>query len=64
MKLSAVLLIVALSAACALGCTIILKLRLPRPRTSKFAIATFIENNINFGTNGGLYAELIRNGAF
>lgn len=35
-----------------------------KTKDSKFAIATFVENNINFATDGGLYAELIRNRAF
>ncbi|GAC93923.1 hypothetical protein PHSY_001491 [Pseudozyma hubeiensis SY62] len=33
-------------------------------RQSKFAISAFIETNINSGTDGGLYAEIIRNRAF
>ncbi|KAI3484636.1 hypothetical protein L1887_52155 [Cichorium endivia] len=33
-------------------------------RQSKFALAAFIETNINSGTDGGLYAETIRNRAF
>lgn len=31
---------------------------------SHFGLAVFIENNINYGTDGGIYAELIRNRAF
>lgn len=31
---------------------------------SKFGISTFIENGINFATDGGMYAELIRDRAF
>ncbi|SAM74796.1 related to Alpha-L-arabinofuranosidase I precursor [Ustilago bromivora] len=33
-------------------------------RQSHFALAAFIETNINSGTDGGLYAEIIRNRAF
>ncbi|PWN31411.1 glycoside hydrolase [Meira miltonrushii] len=33
-------------------------------RESKFGLGVFIENNINYGTDGGIYAELIRNRAF
>lgn len=33
-------------------------------RQSNFALAAFIETNINSGTDGGLYAEIIRNRAF
>ncbi|PWN50627.1 glycoside hydrolase [Violaceomyces palustris] len=37
----------------------------PKPsKDSKFAIDLFIETNINYGTDGGLYAELIANRAF
>ncbi|CAO1625635.1 unnamed protein product [Sympodiomycopsis kandeliae] len=35
-----------------------------KSKDSKFGIATFIESNINYATDGGLYAELIRNRAF
>ena len=33
-------------------------------RQSNFGLAAFIETNINSGTDGGLYAEIIRNRAF
>lgn len=33
-------------------------------RQSNFGLAAFIETNINTGTDGGLYAEIIRNRAF
>ncbi|KAJ1032371.1 hypothetical protein NDA16_000398 [Ustilago loliicola] len=33
-------------------------------RQSNFALSAFIETNINSGTDGGLYAEVIRNRAF
>ena len=33
-------------------------------RKSNFALGAFIETNINSGTDGGLYAEIIRNRAF
>ena len=33
-------------------------------KKSNFGLAAFIETNINSGTDGGLYAEVIRNRAF
>ncbi|CAO1634844.1 unnamed protein product [Parajaminaea phylloscopi] len=64
MRLSLAFSFLAVWAACALAATHQLEIDTAKTKDSKFAIATFIENNINFGTDGGLYAELIRNRAF
>lgn len=53
-----------LSAACALGCTHKLEFNTFKTKEYNFAIATFIENSINFGTDGSLYVELILNRTF